>query len=89
VVLLLFMAGDGNRQGYRHLLDSFWDECATHGVPLPTQEPVGAASKMESAFRGASRWNDRRVFAVDAVATRLARSREQDGIRVPRRLALE
>jgi len=100
VVLLLFMAGDGNRQGYRHLLDSFWDECATHGVPLPTQEPVsasafcqargklpsellrhvlhGAASKMESAFRGASRWNDRRVFAVDGCKFNLQRSPELD-----------
>ncbi len=100
VVLLLFMAGDGNRQGYRHLLDSFWDECATHGVPLPTEDPVsasafcqargklpsellrhvlhGAVSKMESAFRGASRWNDRRVFAVDGCKVNLQRSPELD-----------
>lgn len=44
IVLLLFMAGDGNRRGYRHLLDSFWDESASHGVPLPTDEPVSASA---------------------------------------------
>jgi hypothetical protein len=100
VVLLLFMAGDGNRRGYRHILDLFWDQCASHGVPLPTDEPVsasafcqarsklssdllrhvlhGAASKMESAFPGASRWNDRRVFAVDGCKVNLQRSPELD-----------
>ncbi|MEO6595575.1 MAG: hypothetical protein ABIP94_12550 [Planctomycetota bacterium] len=100
MVLLLFMASDANRRGYRHLLDSFWDECATHGVPLPTPEPVsasafcqargklpsellrhvlhGAASKMESVFRGASRWNGRRVFAVDGCKFNLQRSPELD-----------
>ena len=40
VVLLLFMVGDANRRGYRHLLDSFWDECTSHGVPLPSEQPV-------------------------------------------------
>lgn len=44
VVLLLFMVGDGNRRGYRHLLDAFWDECASHGVVLPTAAPVSAAA---------------------------------------------
>jgi hypothetical protein len=38
------MVGDGNRRGYRHILDSFWDECASHGVPLPTEEPVTASA---------------------------------------------
>ncbi len=38
------MAGDSNRRGYRHLLDSFWDECAAHGVSLPTEDPVTASA---------------------------------------------
>jgi len=28
------MVGDANRRGYRHILDAFWDECASHGVLL-------------------------------------------------------
>jgi hypothetical protein len=44
VTLLLFMVGDANRRGYRHILDSFWDECASHGVPLPSEEPVTASA---------------------------------------------
>jgi len=44
VVLLLFMTGDANRRGYRHILDEFWDECASHDVPLPTDEPVTASA---------------------------------------------
>lgn len=100
IVLLLFMSGDGNRRGYRHILDSFWDQCASHDVPLPTDEPVsasafcqarnklstdllrkvlhGAAGKMDSTFRGESRWNRRRVFAVDGCKLNLQRSRELD-----------
>lgn len=42
VTLLLFMVGDANRRGYRHLLDAFWDECASHGMTLPTTDPVSA-----------------------------------------------
>lgn len=44
VVLLLFMVGDSNRRGYRHILDAFWDECSSHGVPLPTETPVTASA---------------------------------------------
>lgn len=36
------MVGDANRRGYRHILDAFWDECSSHDVPLPTDEPVSA-----------------------------------------------
>ena len=36
------MVADGNRRGYRHLLDAFWDECASHHVLLPTERPVSA-----------------------------------------------
>lgn len=38
------MVGDANRRGYRHILDAFWDECSSHGVPLPTNEPVTAGA---------------------------------------------
>lgn len=42
VTLLLYMVGDGNCRGYRHLLDAFWDECGTHGIPVPRDTPVSA-----------------------------------------------
>lgn len=42
MTLLLFMAGDGRRRGYRHLLDAFWDEAASAGIPMPTESPVSA-----------------------------------------------
>ena len=38
------MVADANRRGYRHLLDAFWDDARCHGVSLPTEEPVSAAS---------------------------------------------
>ncbi len=38
------MVADGNRRGYRHLLDGFWDEARSYGLPLPTEEPVSAPS---------------------------------------------
>lgn len=44
VTLLLFLIGDANRRGYGHLLDAFWDECASHGIALPTETPVSAAA---------------------------------------------
>lgn len=42
--LLLYMVADGNRRGYGLLLDKFWDEARGFGLPLPTREPVTAAS---------------------------------------------
>ena len=42
--LLLYMVADGNRRGYRHLLDAFWDEARSYGLDLPTDEPVSAPS---------------------------------------------
>ena len=44
ITLLLYMVADGNRRGYRHLLDGFWDEARSYGLELPTEEPVSAAS---------------------------------------------
>lgn len=38
------MTGDANRRGYSHLLDAFWDDCTSHGVSLPTKEPVTASA---------------------------------------------
>ncbi len=38
------MVADGNRRGYEHLLEGFWDEARSYGLELPTQEPVSAAS---------------------------------------------
>ena len=36
------MVADGNRRGYRHLIDAFWDEAHSFGLPLPCDEPVSA-----------------------------------------------
>jgi hypothetical protein len=38
------MVADGNRRGYRHLIDGFWDEARSYGLSLPTEEPVSAPS---------------------------------------------
>ena len=38
------MVADGNRRGYQHLLDGFWDEARSYGLKLPTEEAVSAAS---------------------------------------------
>jgi hypothetical protein len=38
------MVADGNRRGYARLLEGFWDEARSYGLPLPTSEPVAAAS---------------------------------------------
>jgi hypothetical protein len=44
ITLLVYMVADGNRRGYRHLLDGFWDEARGYGLELPTEEAVSAAS---------------------------------------------
>lgn len=36
------MVADANRRGYRHLIDAFWDEAHSFGLPLPRDEPVSA-----------------------------------------------
>ena len=38
------MVADGNRRGYQHLLDGFWDEARSYGMKLPTKKAVSAAS---------------------------------------------
>lgn len=42
------MIADGNRRGYRHLLEGFWDEARDRALPLPTEEPVSAPSFCEA-----------------------------------------
>lgn len=49
--LLLYMVGDGNRRGYRHLLEAFWDEARVHGLPLRSEEPISAASFCEARHK--------------------------------------
>jgi hypothetical protein len=44
ISLLVFMAADGGRRGYQHLLDAFWHEARLNRVPLPVGEPVSAAA---------------------------------------------
>jgi len=51
VTLLLYMVGDANRRGYRHVLDAFWDECASHGIPLPCEEPVTGSAFCQARYK--------------------------------------
>ena len=44
IALLVYMAADGGRRGYQHLLDAFWDEAKANQVPLPVDEPVSSAA---------------------------------------------
>jgi len=37
------MIADGNRRGYGHILDGFWDEAESHGLPLQTDKVSPAA----------------------------------------------
>ena len=38
------MVADGNRRGYRHLLEGFWDEARAQGLELPTEQALSAPS---------------------------------------------
>ena len=44
ISLLVYMAADGGRRGYQHLLDGFWSEAHLNGVPLPVAAPVSAVA---------------------------------------------
>ena len=44
VTLLLFMAADAGRRGYRHVLEEFWDQAARSGIRMPQAKPVSAAA---------------------------------------------
>lgn len=54
VTILLFMAGDGNRSGYKHVLSRFWDQAEDFGVALPSAAPVSAASLCDARGKLAS-----------------------------------
>ena len=45
------MVADGNRRGYQHLLEGFWDEARSYGLELPTEKPVAAASFCEARHK--------------------------------------
>ena len=40
VVLLLYLVADAGKRGYQLLLRAFWDECSSHGLPLPSETAV-------------------------------------------------
>ncbi len=42
--LLLYMVADGNRRGYGHLLEGFWDEARSQGLELPTEQALSGPS---------------------------------------------
>jgi hypothetical protein len=42
ISLLVYMAADGGRRGYQHLLDGFWHEAKLNRVTLPVDDPVSA-----------------------------------------------
>lgn len=44
ISLLVYMAADGGRRGYQHLLDAFWEDARINEVPLPVDRPVSAAA---------------------------------------------
>ena len=44
ISLLVYMAADGGRRGYQHVLDAFWHEAKLSGVSLPVDEPVSTAA---------------------------------------------
>lgn len=48
---MLYMVADGNRRGYEHLLRAFWDEARLHGLSLPCEKPVSAASFCEARHK--------------------------------------
>ena len=44
ISLLVYMAADGGRRGYQHVLDAFWHEARANEVALPADEPVSTAA---------------------------------------------
>jgi len=68
VTLLLYMVGDANRRGYRHLLEAFWDEARAHGLALPCESPVSAASFCEARPKITSGLLERVLREVNARA---------------------
>jgi hypothetical protein len=44
ISLLVYMAADGGRRGYQHLLDAFWEDARLNQISLPVDQPVSAAA---------------------------------------------
>jgi Transposase DDE domain len=44
IALIVYMVADGGRRGYRHLIEAFWDDAKMHGLRLPQDKPISAAS---------------------------------------------
>ena len=44
ISLLVYMAADGGRRGYQHLLDAFWEDARSNQVRLPVDSPISAAA---------------------------------------------
>ena len=66
VTLLLFMAGDGRRRGYRHLLDAFWDQANQAGIPLPTESPVSAPASCQARSKLSAKFIRTLLHKVDS-----------------------
>jgi hypothetical protein len=66
VTILLFMAGDGNRSGYAHVLSRFWDQAEDFGIKLPSAIPVSAASLCDARGKLAAQFLRTLVHDVHA-----------------------
>ena len=44
ISLLVYMAADGGRRGYQHILDAFWHDAKVNEVALPVNEPISTAA---------------------------------------------
>jgi len=62
--MLLYMVADANRQGYELLLNALWDEARAHDLPLPTEQPIAAASFCEARAKITPRLLRRMVHEV-------------------------
>lgn len=79
--ILLYMVADADRRGYDLLLDALWHEARSHGLSLPTEQPVAAASFCEARVKITPRLLRRMVHELathafeDASVTRRWRGR--------------
>ena len=62
--MLLYMVADANRRGYELLLDALWDEARSHGLRLPTEVPISAASFCEARAKITPRLLRRMVHEI-------------------------
>ena len=62
--MLLYMVADAGRRGYEILLDALWDEARSHGLQLPTEHPISAASFCEARAKITPRLLRRMVHEI-------------------------